>query len=284
MEPRSSQRRPFCFAKTPHFRCIIKYIYVIMTEYVLDIETYQQSDDYSVHGCPSFTKYFFQIDINGNVNISEKTSCKSDGAGEKKKILSINDNIPVPQYFINIIKALIIQQSLEKLDNYKINNFNDYNIIHLSAVKSDRGIYDHVFKKYWEMVIDVIKRMKLEIKELVENPQDNLDIKTQLDTFISKINLQQENIVELEKKIKNIQTAYFDSLNDNKKLKEIIKEKDNKQREPQCENKRLLQEINAMKQLKKDNKHEQQKMEEIEKERLWIEYKLQKQNYNPLYH
>ena len=65
------------------------------------------------------------------------------------------------------------------------------------------------------MVIDVIKRMKQEIKELVENPQDNLDIKTQLDTFISKTNLQQENIVELEKKIKNIQNSYFDTLNDN---------------------------------------------------------------------
>jgi hypothetical protein len=258
-----------------------------MTEFVLDIETYQQSDDYSVHGCPSFTKYFFQIDINGNVNISEKRSCKSDGGGEKKNILTINDNIQVPHYFINIIKALILQQSLEKLDNHKKNNFYslmsgcEFDITTLSAVKSDRGGYDHVFKKYWEMVIDVIKRMKLEIKELVENPQDNLDIKTQLDT---KINLQQKNIVELEKKIENIQTAYFDSLNDNKKLKGIIKEKDNKQTELQSENKRLLQEINAMKQLEKDNKHELQKMEEIEKERLWIEYKLQKQNYNPLYH
>ena len=64
-------------------------VYVIMTEFVLDIETRQQSDDHSSHGCPSYTKYFFQIDINGNVNISEKISCKSDGAGEKKYILSI---------------------------------------------------------------------------------------------------------------------------------------------------------------------------------------------------
>ena len=148
----------------------------------------------------------------------------------------------------------------------------------------DFGIHRHVYKKYLEMVIDVIKRMKQEIKELVDKPQDTLDIKTQLDTFISKNNLQQENIVELEKKIENIQTAYFDTLNDNKKSKDIINRQNIKQVELECENKRLLQELNAMKQLEEHNKHEEQKMEEIEKERLWIEYKLQKQNYNPLYH
>ena len=39
-----------------------------------------------------------------------------------------------------------------------------------------------------------------------------------------------------------------------------------------------------MKQLEETRTLEQQKMEELEKETLWIEYKLQKQNYNPLYH
>jgi hypothetical protein len=253
-----------------------------MTEYIIDIETHIQSNDHSVHGCPSYTKYFFQIDVNGNVNISEKSSCKSDGGGERKIILSINDNIPVPKHFINIIKALIIQQSLEQLDNYKRNDINEHTIIQLSAVKSDRGIYDHVYKKYWEMTIDVIKRMKQEIKELVENPQDNLDIKIQLDAFISKTKLQQENIVELEKKQENIQLAYFDTLNDNKKLKDIIKQKDDKHSVLQIENKRLLQELNAMKQLEETRKQEQQKMEELEKERVWRAYKLQKQNYHPL--
>jgi hypothetical protein len=262
-----------------------------MTEFVLDIETYPQSDDHSVHGCPSYTKYFFQIDVNGNVNISEKVSCKNDGSGDKKIILSINDNIPVPNYFINIIKALILQTTFQQIDtiNHNINvpgcyyGSVEHNIIQQSAVKSDRGIYDRVYKKYWVMVIDTIKRMKDEVKEIVENPQDNLDIKAQLDTYIKKTILQQKNIVELEKKINNIQTAYFDTLNDNKKLNELIKTKDNKQTELEIENKRLLQELNNIKQLDEYNKKEQQKMEELEKERLWREYKLQKQNYHPLY-
>lgn len=258
-----------------------------MTDFVLDIETYPQSDDHSVHGCPSYTKYFFQIDGNGNVNISEKTSCKNDGSGgEKKNILSINDNIPIPKYLINIIKALILQVTFQQIDTINRNRGYgnvEHNIIQVSAIKSDRGIYDHVYQKYWVIVIDTIKRIKHEVKEIVENPQDNLDIKTQLDTYISKTILQQENIVDLEKKIENIQTAYFDTLNDNKKLKELIKTKNNKQTELEIENNRLLQELNNIKQLNEYNKKEQQKMEELEKDRLWIEYKLQKQNYNPLY-
>jgi hypothetical protein len=252
-----------------------------MTEFVLDIETYRQKNDFNDNG---FTTYFFQIDVNGNVNISNCWTDDKSNYGDKKNIISINDNIPVPQYFINIIKALILQITLENIERYKRGDEYGRPIMCRDSTKVDCGVYGYVYKRYWEMVIDVIKRMKQEIKELVENPQDTLDIKTQLDTFISKTKLQQENIVELEKKIENIQTAYFDTLNDNKNLKGIIKEKDNKQTELECEINRLLQELNSMKQLEKNNKHEQQQMEEKEKERLWIEYKLQKQNYNPLYH
>ena len=121
------------------------------------------------------------------------------------------------------------------------------------------------------------------MKKIVENPQDNLDIKTQLDTFISKTNLQQENIVGLEKKIENIQTSYFDILNDNKKLKEIVKTNNHKQTELECEINRLKGEINTMKQLDEYNKLEQQKMEELETEGIKKWVKFQKQNYNPLY-
>ena len=180
-----------------------------MTEFVLDIETHTQSDNHSVHGCPSYTKYFFKIDVNGNVNISEKTACKDDGSDEKKSILSINDNIPVPKYFINIIKALILQVTFQQIDTIN-RNINvpgcyygslEHNIIHVSAIKSDRGNYDHVYKKYWVMVIDTIKRIKQEVKEIVENPQDNLEIKAQLDTYITKTKQQKQNIVDLENKI-----------------------------------------------------------------------------------
>ena len=96
------------------------------------------------------------------------------------------------------------------------------------------------------MAIDVIKRMKQEIKELVDNPKDNLDIKVCLDTYITKTKQQQNNIVGLEQKIK-----------------ELKKTKYNKQTELEIENKRLLQELNNIKQLGEYNK--KQKMEELEK-------------------
>jgi len=147
---------------------------------------------------------------------------------------------------------------------------------------SNIGSHTIYYQEYWAIIINTIIKIKQGIRNLVQNPQDNLDMKTQIDTYIAKTILQQENISELERKIENIQTAYFDSLNDNKKLKDIIKEKDNKQIELQSENRRLLNELNNMKQVEKTRKHKQQKMEELEKERLWIEYKLQKQNYNPL--
>jgi hypothetical protein len=221
-----------------------------MTEFVLDIETYPQSNKHCVHGCSSYTKYFFQIDVNGNVNISEKVSCKNDGSGEKKNILSINDNIPVPKHFINIIRALILQVTFQQIDtiNHNIGGLGFYgsvedNIINVSAIKSNRGVYDQVYKKYWEMAIDVIKRMKQEIKELVDNPKDNLDIKVCLDTYITKIKQQQNIIVGLE--LNNIKL--------------------------EIENKRLLQELNNIKQLGEYNKNK--KIEELEKNLKKVRFK-----------
>lgn len=238
-----------------------------MNEFVLDIETAPQSDDHSVHGCPLYTKYFFQIDVNGNANISETVSYKEhDGFGEKKIILSINDDIPVPNYFINIIKALILQVTLQDIDSINKNKIylssclpTRMNPEDWSTIRRNKGNYDHVYKKYWVIVIDTIKRIKQEVKEIFKNSQDNLDIKAQ-----------QINITELEKKIEIIQTDYFNTLNDNNKLKEIIKAKDNKQTELEIENNRLLQELNNIKQLNEYNKKEQQKKEELEKERTWI--------------
>jgi hypothetical protein len=221
-----------------------------MTEFVLDIETYPQSNKQCVHGYSSYTKYFFQIDVNGNVNISEKVSCKNDGSGEKKNILSINDNIPVPKHFINIIRALILQVTFQQIDtiNHNIRGLDFHgsvedNIINVSAIKSNRGVYDQVYKKYWEMAIDVIKRMKQEIKELVDNPKDNLDIKVCLDTYITKIKQQQNIIVGLE--LNNIKL--------------------------EIENKRLLQELNNIKQLGEYNKNK--KIEELEKNLKKVRFK-----------
>jgi hypothetical protein len=255
-----------------------------MTEYVLDIEVIGQDHhvDTGSWTTRTYTKYFFKIDINGNVNIAIQYQPPS-GANphreeykKKETIVLINDNIPIPTYLIDIIQGLI-----QRTTGMSYKRFSS-DTISIQPWGSNITCHPTYYQEYWAIIINTIIKIKQEIRNLVQNPQDNLDIKTQLDTYIAKTILHQENIAELERKIENIQTAYFDSLNDNKKLKDIIKEKDNKQIELQVENRKLLNELNTMKQVEETRKHEQQKMEELEKERLWIEYKLQKQNYNPL--
>jgi hypothetical protein len=257
-----------------------------MTEYVLDIKTISK-DHLVLHGGDDCrTEYFFTIDINGNVNIAIRQVPQSHHNPhteqfQKKNIVSINDNIPIPKYFINIIKELIEGPSSQ--ENLSVHHHFRSKYMVIQPWGSNINCLSPFYQKYWTIVIGIIIKIKEELRELVENPQDNLDIKTQLDTYIVKTNLQQQHILELETKVDNIQTAYFDILNNNKYLKELIKSNENKQTELQIENEKLLRELNNMKQLDETRKYEQQKMEELEKERLWKEYKLQKQNYNPLY-
>jgi len=260
-----------------------------MTSYVLDIETHlQRNDESGYNGCPLSYKYFFKIDINGNVNISKQSSVHNNGRGEeigeKKNVVTINDNIPVPKYFINIIKALILQTTLEEIEraNKSHNTIKKYQII--DSTRQDKGIYAHVYEPYWIMVIDVIKRIKQEVRELIENPEDNLDIKTQLDTYIAKSKLQQEHILEVEKKMENIQTAYFDALNDNKKIKETNNALRTKIAGLESKLNEELSKASNKKQLDEYYKLEQKRLEELEKERVWNQYKQSKNNYNPLNH
>jgi hypothetical protein len=253
-----------------------------MTEYVLDIKN--TSKDHEVT-TTSRHEYFFTIDINGNVNIAIRMVPESyhnphTEQFQKKNIVSINDNIPIPKYFIKIIKELIEGPSSQ--ENLSVHHPFCSKYMVIQCWGSNINCSPPFYQKYWTIVIGIIIKIKEEIRELVENTQNNLDIKTQLDTYIVRTTLQKKQISELETKVDNIQTAYFDILNDNKYLKELIKSKENKQTELQSEIDKLLRELNNMKQLEETRKYEQQKMEELEKERLWKEYKLQKQNYNPL--
>jgi len=256
-----------------------------MTTYILDLKT--NNHIVNEHNGPlpliydanrSYVEYYFKIDNNGNVNIS-KFQKMQDGRpyryqGGIEQVLKINDNVPIPDYFIDIIKFLINPTTIEDIKHYEQTKNHWETSIKAEIQRISDGKNSQLTERYWEIVVNIIKRIKENVKKIIEQPQDNLDIKTQLDTFMSKTILQQENIVCLETKIENIQTAYFDTLNDNKKLKEIIKEKDNKKTELEYQINKLKGEINTMKQLEENRKQEQQKMEELEKERLWIEYKM----------
>jgi hypothetical protein len=250
-----------------------------MTTYILDIQTSAKTQEMGINGYTGgYVTYFFKIDINGNVDISKKFSFNSHDVDRApiQKVISINDNIPIPNYFIIIIKSLINRITLEEMERFTKNKN------HFESPKFPSGRNNHeLTERYWEIVVDTIKRIKQEVKDLVETPHGILDVKTQLNTYESKIKQQEEHISELNKKIENIQTVYFDALNDNKNLKEIIKAKDTKQTEIECEINKVVGDLNVRKQLEEYNNHEQQKMEELEKERVWYDYKLKKKLYTP---
>ena len=78
-----------------------------MTTYILDTKTQK----HSVHNSGCYVEYYFKIDNNGNVDISKFVKCQ-DGTparqgGGIEQVLKINDNIPIPNYFIDIINFLI---------------------------------------------------------------------------------------------------------------------------------------------------------------------------------
>jgi hypothetical protein len=180
-----------------------------MSEYVIEKLTCQArvwEGQYAI--------FLFKIDKYGNTHISAQSVTSGLGGtqfGAFHTQLIINDNIPIPIYLIETIQKLL----------------------HPDAETERQA-------SYFNNVIQVIKQLKTSLKELSNNPQDAKDTKTQLEFSLNKNELLEKQLTEMENKIKNIQTAYFDTLKDNEKLKEEInrlKEK-NKNLENELKNKK----------------------------------------------
>jgi hypothetical protein len=189
-----------------------------MGEYVIDYETPYMPIDHSCNNGPSgWRKHWFKINKYGNVEINEQIYTSIPGQGrtycQPQNVLLINDNIPIPSYMIEMLKTLIAT-----------NSFNEHYLYHY----------------HWNIVLNTIKQLKTSLKELSNNPQHAKDTKTQLEFSLNKNELLETQLTEMEQKIKNIQTAYFDTLKDTEKLKEEInrlKEK-NKNIENELKNKK----------------------------------------------
>ena len=189
-----------------------------MSEYVIDYETPYMPIDHSCNNGPSgWRKYWFKINKYGNVEINAQryihTSGQSPIYGQPQNVLLINDNNHIPSYMIETIKTLITTTSFDE---------------------------HYLYCYHWEIVLNTIKQLKTSLKEMSNNPQDAKDMKTQLEFSLNKNELLETQLTEMEQKIKNIQTAYFDTLKDTEKLKEEInrlKEK-NKNLENDLKNKK----------------------------------------------
>lgn len=164
--------------------------------YVLDeireIKNSSDGNDNYLH------KYHYQIDSHGSVKIEH--TCGSYWQGQviwakAQTRFSVNDNIPIPAYLVDMLKELVTYPSYIDKPTYS------------------SGFWD-------KNVINVFNKIKSGLKELANNPLDATDIKSQLDFFMNKNEMLQNELKEMEQKCKNIQAAYVDTLKDNEKIKQ----------------------------------------------------------------
>jgi len=157
----------------------------------------------------------FIIDTNGNVFVKQSEVNYTDPAPPPtKELFSIIDNIKIPDYIIDLLNHLI-----KGCPKYSYRD----------GVGGGRGNGACRYEKV-EMFFEIVKQVKKSIKEMTTNPQNQEDIKNQLEFTITKNELIETQLLEMDKKIKNIQTAYFDALKDNEKIKDeniLLKEQIN---------------------------------------------------------
>jgi Txe/YoeB family toxin of Txe-Axe toxin-antitoxin module len=148
----------------------------------------------------------FIIDTNGNVFVKEgQTHYSNPTPPPTKELFSIIDNIKLPDYIIDLLNHLI------KGNAPKCNPSN--------GVGGGSGNTACRHERV-AMFFEIVKQVKKSIKEITLNPQNQEDIKYQLEFTITKNELIEKQLLEMEQKIKNIQTAYFDTLKDNEKLQD----------------------------------------------------------------
>jgi len=176
-----------------------------MAEYIIEKLTGQ------TRVCEGTYKIFlFKIDKYGNTDI--KTQHITSGLGGTQfrafqSELSINDNIPVPNYLIETIQKLL----------------------HPDAETERQA-------SYFDNAIQVIKQLKTSLKEMSNNPKSKKDTKTQLELSLNKntriesqlesslnknklLETELRKMKQTEERNKYIQKTYSD---DNEKLTEQI--------------------------------------------------------------
>lgn len=173
-------------------------------KYVWDYETGEIRNSADNGNDNNRHKYHYQIDSRGNVKIEHTSGSYWQGQmtwSRAQTRFSVNDNIPIPSYLVDMLKELI-------------------------SCKADH------YSGFWDKnVINVFNKIKSGLKEFANNPLDAADIKSQLGFSMNKNDILQNEVRDMEQKLKNIQAAYIDTLKDNEKLKQekgILSEKNTK--------------------------------------------------------
>jgi hypothetical protein len=176
-------------------------------------------------GGMSFT-FDFKIDLNGNVYVKEGINHYNELQPLPTNIkYNIIDNIQMPEYIIDLFKYIMKThcRSIPR-DNTILPNSLPW-----SLYMGNNATRVEIV----EMFFDIVKTIKHSLKENITTKSKNtIDIDSQLKLFVNKNKILEEELENMNKKIKNIQTAYFDAINDNEKMKQ--------------QNKLLLEKINKL--------------------------------------
>lgn len=154
--------------------------------------------------------YDLKIDIDGNVFVmyGSEDSRNIQNPGPHRNLFSIIDNIKIPDYVLSMYKDII---------------------------NPSMRVYAHerFFTKRQSVLLflEIVKILKTNVKENIENPSQITDLPTQLECAYKKIDFLEENYAKMEQKLKQINENYIISLqdvnnlqNENIKLKNRIKE------------------------------------------------------------
>jgi len=188
-----------------------------MDTYVLDVETPEIRDEpIPLMGSTYYNsnKYYFKIDKNGNVNVKSIMINHTCGHPSQSypiyEELNITDNIPIPDYLLDIIKY------------------------YTSTLKGH-----YVYRSHYSMVIGLVIQFKKSLKEQSENPENSRDhiinnYKEQVKNLKREIESKKNIITEMEKSLsKKVETEtklVQDLREENRELYELVatlrKEKD----------------------------------------------------------
>jgi hypothetical protein len=159
--------------------------------------------DFMVNGAVAWGNiysYSFQIDKNGNIIVKCGYNYYDGPQPHPIKLLfEIIDNIKIPGYIIELYKYII---KTHLAPNTHINPPGK------CACRLEK----------MELFFEIVKNLKKSIKNIVDNPQNVVDIHQQIDFFKNKNIILEVELQKMNTKIENIQKVYFDTLNDNKIL------------------------------------------------------------------
>ena len=168
-----------------------------MTEYVLNVECKDVLDQ----NCSYLSQtLFFQIDVHGNVTIKSQRydvpsyTNPNPGSFAPQDIFILHDNIPIPNYMIEVFKQLL-------------------------PVGSSR--YSHLYWSHYSNVIESIKICKQKIKEEIGQDTRLVSERRRRDNLLDEIN-RLEKQLETARQVDQSKINYL--IRDNEKLKHENKE------------------------------------------------------------